>query len=438
MLLHFGVANHRSIRDYQEVLFTTSTSSDWLTMAVSVVDASVIPVTVFYGANASGKSNLLDAMEVMRNLIAKSHKSFGATDRILRFPFLLDANSARKPTRFECSFTLGAGSDEEPVYELDIEFTDHEICHERLRRTVRRERRSTHTLYTRRNCDSEVHVDFGAQLQGENRVTAKLTRANSLFLSAAAQNNHPQLTEVHQWFASKWQSLLSVAPISESEVVGAIANHDKSKWLYNLLQQAELGMGGIEIGGQEFDEQSHEIRRRLASLLAGHTNVKPDAQSEELTYRIARSTPKQLRLLHESGERFSPLDYRSESRGTRVFLTIALSALECLSTGSALLIDDLGSSLNPRLASAFVSLFLRRESNPHGAQLICSTHDIALLGSGLLTQDAIWLVDKDRKGVSLFTPLSDFKLRGDFESAYRRGRVGGLPTANHFFLDLTG
>ena len=438
MLLRFGVANHRSIRDYQEVLFTASNSSDWLTMPVSVADASVIPVTVFYGANASGKSNLLDAMEVMRNLIVLSHKSFAATDRILRSPFQLDAASPSKPTRFECSFTLGAGSDEEPVYELDIEFTENGIVYERLRRIVRRERHSTHTLYTRRNCNGEVHVDFGAQLQGENQITAKITRANSLFLSAAGQNNHPQLTEVHQWFASKWQSLLSVAPISESAVVAAIADHDKSKWLNILLQQAELGMGGIEIGGQEFDEQSHEIRRRLATLLAAHTNVKADAQSEDLAYRNAMSTPTQLRLLHESGERFSPLDYRSESRGTRVFLTLVLSALNSLSTGSVLLLDDLGSSLHPRLASAFVSLFLRRESNPRGAQLIFSSHDVALLGSGLLTQDAIWLVDKDRQGVSSFTPLSDYRLRGDFETAYRHGRVGGLPAVHQFFLDLTG
>ena len=133
------------------------------------------------GANASGKSNLLDAMHSFRRMVLGSHKNFDASDRIPRSPFLLDNHSSQEPTRFECTFTLASRSDESelgkvPVYDLVVEFTDFEIRHEMLYRSVRDQRRSSHTLYERETTNGQVRVDFGAQLQGENRLIGKLTR----------------------------------------------------------------------------------------------------------------------------------------------------------------------------------------------------------------------------------------------------------------------
>lgn len=437
MLLRFGVANYRSIRDYQEILLTSMHSPDRLKMPVSVVDASVVPAVVLFGSNASGKSNLLDAMDELRQLVVRSHKDHDETDQIRRSPFRLDTSSRSKPTLFECSFTLEAGANELSVYDLDIEFTDYEICRERLRRTVRHERRSTHTLYTRWNQDGRVHVDFGAQLLGENKVTANLTRSNSLFLSAAAQNNHPQLTQVHRWFATNWRSLLSVGPISESSAARAIADHQNLQWLDRLLQQAETGVGGIEVSKREIAEPSLKATHVLASSIADHVAHEEGVDPLEIAKEWGDETRLSLHLLHETTGSLLPLNYGSESRGTRMFLTLVLPALESLSTGSILLIDELDSSLHPRLVEAFVSLFLQPESNPKGAQIIFSSHDVTLLGSGLISKDAVWFADKDCDGVSSFTPLSDYKIRGDFERAYRNGRVGGSPNFHQFFLDLT-
>lgn len=437
MLLRFGVANYRSIRDYQEILLVASGSHDQLTMPVPVVDASVIPVIGLFGANASGKSNLLDAMVDMRLLVARSHKDRDGTDRIPRFPFRLDARSAEKPTRFDCSFTLELGSNDVPVYDLEIEFTENEIRHEQLRRTVRHERRSTHTLYTRRNRNGKAYVEFGPQLQGENKVTAKLTRSNSLFLSTAAQNNHPQLTAVHKWFTSNWHSLISTEPLSGYAVADAVVANQNHERLVDLLQQAETGVCGIEISEREVSERSQESARDMAKVLVDRLDVEDRPDLQEFAEQLDDSTRKQLCLLHQSGGKPLPLDYGSESQGTKMFLTLVLPALESLSTGGVLLIDELASSLHPRLAEAFVSLFLRPESNPNGAQLVFSTHDITLLGAGLLSRDAIWLVEKDLEGVSSLIPMSDYKLRGDFERAYRNGRVGGTPDLHQFVVDLT-
>lgn len=91
------------------------------------------------------------------------------------------------------------------------------------------------------------------------------------------------------------------------------------------------------------------------------------------------------------------------------------------------------------VAKAFVSLFNRASSNPHGAQPIFSTHDVTLLGGGLIQQDEIRMTDKDRDGVSRFTPLTEFRLRSrdDIEKAYRTGRLGGVPSADDFYLEFS-
>lgn len=438
MLLRFGVANHRSIRDYQELLLSSSRSADdGLTMPVPVIDGNVVPVAALYGANASGKSNLLDAMDDLRLLVRDSHKRGDATDAIRRSPFRLDTGSSQAPTRFECSFTLGSGAsdanaDDGAVYDLEVEFTAQEIRRERLRRSFQGRRRSTHTLYVRETVDGTVTVEPRSHLTGENAMIASLTRPNSLFLSAAAQNNHPQLTPMHRWFTRGWTCRMAEGPAPEQAAAEMVGDFRHRDWLDLLLNHAEAGLGGVEVGEREVNERALEIMRRVADFATDQIRDGLDAQASV----DLEVSSKRLRLLHESAEGLSPLDYGSESRGTRMFLTLVLPALNTLASGGLLVIDELDSSLHYRLAQAFVSLFLQPESNPNGAQLVFSTHDVALLGSGVLHQDEIWLVDKSSEGVSAFTPLTDYHIRGDFERAYRNGRLGGTPDLLRFLLDL--
>ena len=123
-----------------------------------------------------------------------------------------------------------------------------------------------------------------------------------------------------------------------------------------------------------------------------------------------------------------------QSRGTQTLISFLIPALEALSKGSLLIIDELDTSLHPDLTRAFVSLFGKAKTNPSGAQLIFTTHDVTLLSSGLLSQDEVWISEKDNGGASHFRPLTDFKLRSrdDIERAYRNGRFGGVPASDEF------
>ena len=157
MLLRFGAANHRSIRDYQEILLSASKGirEDGMVVPVPTLKEEAVPVVALYGANAAGKSNLIDAMDEMQRAIIRSHKGLGADDPIPRAPFRLDEGIA--PTRFECTFTMDGrqvnerdSHEPEGVYEYGFEYTAKEFRREWLYRIVRKERQSTQKLFERR------------------------------------------------------------------------------------------------------------------------------------------------------------------------------------------------------------------------------------------------------------------------------------------------
>ena len=443
MLLRFGVANHRSIRDYQELFLSASKriKREGLVIPVPTLKEDAVPIAAIYGPNAAGKSNLIHAMDEMRRAVVGSHKSLGATDHIRRAPFRLDDEAESKPTQFDCTFALGQqGADgresdqPESVYEYGFEYTATEFCREWLYRIVRKERQSTQVLFDRETRDGKVYVKVGSRLPGENRTIANLTRPNSLFLSAAAQNNHPLLTELYRYFVENWVILLEGEEMDEMLIANRLAEYGHLGHLVELVSQADIGISGIAVKEEELSEKGLEFAQALTQLMEKYVEG-VDSMRDSLFGEL--SHPKQLRFSHTtSGGSTRTLGYNSESKGTRTLISLLIPALVALSRGSLLVIDELDTSLHPDLARAFVSLFNKKDSNSHGAQLVFSTHDVTLLGSGLIGQDEIWMTDKNREGVSGFTPLTDFRLRSrdDIERAYRHGRFGGVPTADDFLV----
>ena len=443
MLLRFGVANHRSIRDYQELLLSASRriKREGLVIPVPTLKEAAVPIAAIYGSNAAGKSNLIDAMDVMRRAVVGSHKSLGATDPIRRVPFRLNDATEGKPTRFDCTFIVGRqGADgrrsdqPESVFEYGFEYTATEFCKEWLYRIVRRERQRTQVLFERETRNGKVYVKVGSQLSGKNRTITNLTRPNSLFLSAAAQNNHPRLTDLYRYFVENWVILLEGGAMNEMRIADRLTEYEHLGRLVELVNQADIGIGGIDVEEEELSEEEFEMVQSIIKMTI--KNIKGDDSVHDFLLGKMRHR-KQLRFSHASSRgRNRTLGYDSESKGTRTLISLLIPALEALSRGSLLVVDELDTSLHPDLARAFVSLFNKEDSNPRGAQLVFSTHDVTLLGSGLIRQDEIWMTDKNREGVSRFTPLTDFKLRSrdDIERAYRHGRFGGVPTADDFLF----
>ena len=443
MLLRFGVGNHLSIRDYQELLLSASRriKREGLTMPVPTLQEDVVPLAAIYGPNAAGKSNLIDALDEIQRAIIRSHKDLGATDPIPRDPFRLDDESRTNPTRFDCTFTVDGSSDDEfvNVYEYGFEFTAKEFEREWLYQTVRKQRQSTQLLFERKTKDGQVQVNFGGELRGENKLIEKITRPNSLFLSAAAQNNHPKLTDIYRYFATRWRVILREDAMDEAAVAKRLVDYPHMNQLLQLVQQADVGITDIDLQEVQPSQYQLDFAQNVVGVMS--ELVRPEIDTETFSNHVLdkfRDT-KRLRLTHSASEGNMAFGYNLESKGTRTLISLLIPALEALSTGSLLVVDELDTSLHPDLAKAFVSLFNRESSNPHGAQLIFSTHDVTLLGSGSIQQDEIWMTDKGRDGVSRFTPLTEFRLRSrdDIEKAYRAGRLGGVPSGDDFYLEFS-
>ena len=432
MLLRFGVENFRSVRDYQEIVFTASKrlKRSGAAFPVPVVGEDALPVAACYGANAAGKSNLITAVGSMRDHIVRSHKARDATDAIPRQPFQLDRASVDRPTRLDCTLVMTGKAEEErtSVYEYGFEFNDREYCREWLHRTVRMQRRANQLLFERRTVDGKTDIRFGSHLTGENRSIAALTRPNSLFLSAAAQNNHAQLSGLHREFAKQWKIL--EGGTSELRLAAMLAETEHQEALIALIQQADLGIVGVEVADEDDDvyvdagENRRDARqsRQLRELRRWiHLNKRILEPAQSLLGDARPS--KRVRFTHV-GSDLHALDYDLESRGTQRLAELAMPALAALSSGALVVVDELDASLHPRLTAALVKLF-KGPSNRSGAQLLCTLHDTSVLKT--LEADEVWVAEKGQSGATSFTPLADYRLRSrdDLEQVYRNGRVGG-------------
>ena len=165
--------------------------------------------------------------------------------------------------------------------------------------------------------------------------------------------------------------------LSEFSIADRLDKCKNKKELKYLLRQADIGITDVLVREIELSEDQTERLRKVFKILSN--------EDEEVAKHM-----KQLDFMHSAADgKPKALDYDSESQGTQTFLNFLLPALEGLSEGSFLVIDELDTSLHPDLSRAFLSLFHRKTSNPHGAQLLFSTHDVTLLDSDILQQDEI-------------------------------------------------
>lgn len=449
MLLRFGVENFRSVRDYQEIVLTASRrlKRSGPVFAVPVVGEDAVPVVACYGANAAGKSNLIAAVASMRDHIVWSHKGRDSTDAVPRQPFQLDRGSVDTPSRFDCTLVDGKREegvliDEEKVthlcaerasvYEYGFEFNEREYCREWLHRKVRTQRRTNQLLFERRTVDGETDIRFGSHLSGENRAIAALTRPNSLFLAAAAQNNHAHLSAIHRQFAKQWTVL--GGETSEFRLAEMLDETEHQEALIALIQQADLGIVGVDVVDED-DELDVDVKENSPNTVEGEILVLAK-RLRELTRSLVGETQrlKRVRFAH-AGSGLHAFDYDLESRGTQRLAALAMPALAALASGALVVVDELDASLHPRLTAALVKLF-KGPSNRSGAQLLCTLHDTSVLKA--LEADEVWMAEKDRSGATSFTPLTDYRLRSrdDLEQVYRDGRVGGAAVIGDLAVGL--
>ncbi len=409
MLIEFRVENHKSLRDEQALTLEASRlgeSDDGVPREVGGHKQRLLPAGVIYGANASGKSNMLAALSFMHEAVLASHSRWDPEGGIPRTPFAW-GEKRDQPSLFEAAMTIDGTK-----YEYGFEADDEKICEEWIfawpnnRRQVWLER-------------EDRSFKFGENLRGPNESVREVTRPNALFLSTAAQLGHEQLAKLYGWFRR-------VYPV----------NTPGRRFATYFGRFNELFFPAEDDQASLFPQLSEDtLVSRMRDLLraadVGIVDMKKVDVELELRGRVRRR--QRIMLQHQPGDEDSWLDFEEESDGTKTLLRMAPSLFRALETGGLLVVDELESSLHPLLGLEIVKLFNCPKANPRNAQILFTTHDTNLLGTTLgdpvLRRDQVWFTEKDAEGATTVYPITDFKPRKveNLERGYLQGRYGAIP-----------
>ena len=356
------------------------------TVYIVISSISFVRSAVVYGANASGKSNFIKALEFFKWYVINSSKDIQAGERVNIESFRLNSLTASEPSYFEAIFC-----DEENQYRYGFEADNSLVHSEWLYQKANKKRAKEIELFYREKDNFDIHTKFvvGKELAGKRMV-----RANALLLSVAAQFNDPTAVEIMKWLndttiisGSNDEKIWNTATIQLDDI-------KMKQRIVEFSRYADLGIENIEkidnaivSTHTQYDEEGHEVKT--------------------ITFPFRKN----------------------ESEGTIKYFSLAYPIIDALDNGKRLIIDEFDSKMHPLLTCRIIALFNSKETNPQNAQLIFTTHDTNLLSANIFRRDQVWFTQKDRYGATELYSLAEYKVRNDasFEKDYLSGKYGAIP-----------
>lgn len=416
MLLEFRVKNFLSIKDEVCLDLKATNITDFAdTNVIQTERYNVLKGAVIYGANSSGKSNLIKAMSTMRRIVFQSFEKSSTSDLNIQ-PFLLDTISENEPSFFEVTFLLNAVK-----YRYGFELTNSEVKAEWLMET---KKIAEKYLFVREKDGIDVNPQYK-----EAKDLEEKTRGNALFLAVIDQFNGKLAGQIIMWF----NNFITISGLSHEGYKAVTFEMLEKKESKHLLQSfyndLDLGFDNVEIKKKDFntndipDDMPESIVKQLVSDLEGKKIVD------------VKTLHKKRNPLDNS---FTDVEFdmrSQESSGTNKVFNISGPIFDVLTDGGILVIDELDASLHPLITLSITRLFNSREQNPKSAQLIFSTHDTNLFSYGKFRRDQIYFIEKDRNFSSDLYSLVEYKgdggitVRKDrkFEKDYIQGKYGAIP-----------
>jgi uncharacterized protein len=420
MLISFAASNHRSILDRIELSLVAEarpTGVSRASLRVPGFDLDVVPAVALLGANGVGKSNVLDALRFISSAVENSHNTWRPKQPPPRTPFRRKDGPDIAPSSYEVVFAVDGA-----VYQYAFDVGQVRIEREALD-VFQRGPRSRARLFERSSAPTgEVEVHAGRRLVGPRAAAIGATRPESLFLSAAAQNNHGQLTPIWSWIAKSFSYTgPSDGPGGSYRTDRAFLRGDdrRKQRLREFLASADLGIADVTVTEEAMpEEEVSRIRRIIAAAT-------PD-EAEDFPVLDDWSLPRTVFGHHGL---VGSLELDHESAGTQAWYQWAGPVIEALDSGTVLAADELDAHLNDQLASQIVTGFQSPVTNGESAQLLFTAQDPAVVTNAGLGRDQLWIVEKTSAGTTEITPATDFGGRREWDAgqAFRHGRYGGLP-----------
>lgn len=397
MLAEFRVSNYRSFKDEQVLSLIATSEESKGTNSVEVGGYNILKSAVVYGANASGKSNLIKAMACMIEIVSNS-AGYKPDQPLPVTPFAFDEKAKTRPSTFEVTFFMDGIR-----YQYGFSATSKKITREWL---LSWPKGRSQTWFERDIEEDEPY--FGPSLRGQNKAILGKVKGNSLFLSTAAQWDHEQLSKIYKWFEEEFRELpprKSGTQVTD-QLFFSMKNIEEGAEYYNLamelLKSADFGIDGIDIEKIDF------------SKLSGYSK----------------------RFTHCNGK--YSLSIEEESDGMQKFYALLGPLLESIEYGYTIFEDGLELNMHPLLTRKLIEFIRDLEGVDNKcAQLIFTTHDTTLLDPELFGRDQVWFTEKDKQGATQLYSLADYKdvRKGEpMQKRYLAGRYGAIAILQSFDL----
>ena len=415
MLIQFRYKNFKSFRDDTILDFSATKITEHSDRVVQIGNEKILPTAAIFGANASGKSNVIQAFRFMTTYVIDSF-AFGGegddkkskTKKLKQTPFLFDKDSRDAESSFEVYFI---SSEEAGCKSYNYGFTLDQsgIVEEWLNAKSKTARSYKPVFY--RNRDELDLSGLPAKSQEIIRMTLE---PETLIVSLGAKLKISKLKCIRDWFYdtnfTNFGNPIENVFLSSLIPDGFADDKDVQKKVVDYFATFDSSIVGFNVEVIKSDDEDSR-------------HIKIDALHEVI-----------------GSDEFTSIPLEEESDGTLKMFALYPALQDTLESGGVLFVDELNARLHPLLVRGFLITFLNPETNPNHAQLVFTTHDSWQLSNNLLRRDEIWFTEKEQSGVSTLYSLADFvdedgsKIRKDesYEKNYLLGKYGAIPTLKYF------
>ena len=402
MLIQFSFKNFKSFKEETTLDMTASSIKEHLDKVIEKDDNKYLKVTAVYGANASGKSNVIEAFSHMKRIILDSFTEEAKWKNIPLKRFNFDEESKNSTSMFEVFFKYN-----NETYQYGFELDNQSIKEEWLYKERKIKYKKFELVFARENNEFELSKELKIYSEMLNGLSEK-----TLILSFLANIKIEDIKNTYEWF--KETKVLNLETFNTGDrlseflpkelLKGELAAKEKFN---NFLADIDVGIKDIKI------EETNSDENNKYNIFSVHQNN--DNQKSEY------------------------LPISEESDGTLKMISLYSDIEKCIERGGTIFIDELDAKLHPLLTKYLIQKFHNKITNPNDAQLIYTTHDVVNLRKENFRRDEIWFVEKNIKNESTLYSLAEYKIdntkvRNDasYDKDYLLGKYGALPLLKEF------
>jgi AAA15 family ATPase/GTPase len=445
MLIEFSVQNFGSIKSKQTLSFEATKDDhleDYYIIPTKIKGLKLLKLGLIYGANASGKTTVLQALDFLRDIALNPKRE---KDMSFKFePFLFDKKTPYENTVFNISFIQN-----NIRYDYEVEFNKKAIVKEKLDFYSPNKA----NVFTRTSDVEKQYTNsivFGPKMK-KNKSAEDILKANTLwnntviggFVKTNIENK--ELKDVRDWFFSYLNPIVDTKSNLFFNITELLKKEEESfnkNYIANILKAADFGISGLNIETKSTKippEMVYLVEFLKNKIFEETINKKELINNINLNIDINDGNISQTRVTfnHIVNKENYELSSEKESRGTQRYYELAGVLLLLMRSPIAFLIDELETSLHPDLFRHFLLSFL---VNSKKSQIIATTHNREILNyKDIFRNDAIWITEKNEECATQLYSLSEFdssviRDTTSIYNAYKIGKLGGVPNLSNYYI----